>query len=387
MFFVFKDNNVEQARRELHASLRRRLTLMERSSTQGTVRSKVLTRPSRPPPPPPPALLPSRPAPAPPPQSKSEQISATKQRGEVKTAVARLPPLHLRQQEMESRPSKSGSSLRIKIRENEKSKLSPNSVARRTKQDEMVQETDLDKSTSSVGSIDLEDVEYIENNANFFSKLLNFILERQEYSYPETHGWRIKFRRIFLHLGVLGFTYTTYDTLISTQSFSSKKEIQKMLQLAGTNLTWPDEGSALDDVFHLYNTTQQRKGYVMIAASLLFWSSLILDFISYWSNSAKVKTLSVIGSRVVNFIGSLFVFASVILVGLPDYLEASNLDKICPYCGEDFNRTVKQVAEFSIGLFFACLFTFQLLPVLMTIAPALVRASCLILIHPGMCSL
>merc|ERR1711874_742823 len=70
--------------------------------------------------------------------------------------------------------------------------------------------------------------------------------------------------------------------------------------------------------------------------------------------------------------------------GLPDYLEASNLDKICPYCGEDFNKTVKQVAEFSIGLFFACLFTFQLLPVLLTIAPALVRASCLILIHPGL---
>ena len=121
----------------------------------------------------------------------------------------------------------------------------------------------------------------------------------------------------------------------------------------------------------------------MIAASLLFWASLILDFTSFWFQSLKVKSLSVIGSRVVNFIGSLFVFASVILVGLPDYLEASNLDKICPYCGEDFNRTVKQVAEFSIGLFFACLFTFQLLPVLMTIAPALVRASCLILIHPG----
>lgn len=157
-----------------------------------------------------------------------------------------------------------------------------------------------------------------------------------------------------------------------------------MLELAGTNLTWPDEGSALDDVFQLYNETQQRKGYVMIAASLLFWASLILDFTSFWSQSLKVKSLSVIGSRVVNFIGSLFVFASVILVGLPDYLEASNLDKICPYCGEDFNRTVKQVAEFSIGLFFACLFTFQLLPVLMTIAPALVRASCLILIHPGL---
>ena len=286
---------------------------------------------------------------------------------------------------MESRPSKSGSSLRIKIKEKENLQVNSSKAAdnRIMKESEENNASDLDKSTSSVGSIDLEDVEYIENNANIFSKLLNFILERQEYSYPETHGWRIKFRRIFLHLGVLGFTYTTYDTLISTQSFSAKREIQKMLELAGTNLTWPDEGSALDDVFQLYNETQQRKGYVMIAASLLFWSSLVLDFASFWSEKSKVKTLSVIGSRVVNFVGSLFVFASVILVGLPDYLEASHLDDICPYCGEDFNKTVKQVAEFSIGLFFACLFTFQLLPVLMTIAPALVRASCLILIHPG----
>ena len=378
----FKDNSVDRARVELQQSLRRRLALMERSSTLGTPGARHSpARPAPPPPRRPPG--PPPPPPRPPLQSKSEQISATK-RGTAKTTS--LPPLYLRgnQQETESRPSKSGSSLRIKIRENEKSQLNRSDAEGSTNKIELEEScSDLDKSSSSVGSIDLEDVEYIENNANIFSKLLNFILERQEYSYPETHGWRIKFRRIFLHLGVLGFSYTTYDTLISTQSFSAKREIQNMLELAGTNLTWPDEGSALDDVFQLYNETQQRKGYVMIAASLLFWASLILDFTSFWSQSLKVKSLSVIGSRVVNFIGSLFVFASVILVGLPDYLEASNLDKICPYCGEDFNRTVKQVAEFSIGLFFACLFTFQLLPVLMTIAPALVRASCLILIHPG----
>ena len=88
--------------------------------------------------------------------------------------------------------------------------------------------------------------------------------------------------------------------------------------------------------------------------------------------------------RVTNFLGSLTVFASVVLVGLPDYLEASRLDDICPYCGHDFNRTVRQVAEFSIGLFFACLFTFQLIPILLTLIPALVRAAVLVLIHPGL---
>ena len=171
---------------------------------------------------------------------------------------------------------------------------------------------------------------------------------------------------------------------MSTQNFSSKAEIQKVINLVGTNLTWPSEGSALDDVFKLYNSTQQNKGYVMIAATLLFWLSLTMDWTSYWTRDEKrtTKTLCILASRILNFLGSLLVFASVILVGLPNYLEASNLDTICPYCGSDFNTMVRQVAEFSIGLFFACLFTFQLLPVLMTIAPALVRASILILFHP-----
>ena len=47
---------------------------------------------------------------------------------------------------------------------------------------------------------------------------------------------------------------------MSTQNFSSKAEIQKIINLVGTNLTWPDQGSALDDVFKLYNSTQQNKG-------------------------------------------------------------------------------------------------------------------------------
>ena len=149
----------------------------------------------------------------------------------------------------------------------------------------------------------------------------------------------------------------------------------------GTNLTWPDSESALDEVFQLYNSMERTQSYLMIVATFLFWIGLILDFSSHYATSKTHLLFS--GSRVLNFFGSLTVFASVIVVGLPDYLEASNLDTICPFCGTDFNRTVRQVAEFSIGLFFACLFTFQLIPILVTIGPALVRASVLILIHPG----
>lgn len=127
---------------------------------------------------------------------------------------------------------------------------------------------------------------------------------------------------------------------------------------------------------------EKIKSYIMIVSTMLFWASLVLDLISHQVKTLTAKTILFSCSRITGFFGSLTVFASVIVVGLPDYLETSNLDEICPYCGYDFNRTVRQIAEFSIGLFFACLFTFQLIPILVTIGPALVRASVLILIHP-----
>ena len=224
-----------------------------------------------------------------------------------------------------------------------------------------------------------------ESSISYFGSikgLYHFLSETREYKDPQTHGWRIKFRRIFLLLGVIFFSYQAVSTTINTRNYSSKHEIQKLLDYAGTNLTWPDSGSVLDDLFELYNTMEKVKSYIMIVSVFLFWASLILDFSSHYAKTLTTKTILFSSSRITGFFGSLTVFASVIVVGLPDYLETSNLDEICPYCGYDFNRTIRQIAEFSIGLFFACLFTFQLIPILVTIGPALVRASVLILIHP-----
>jgi hypothetical protein len=83
-------------------------------------------------------------------------------------------------------------------------------------------------------------------------------------------------------------------------------------------------------------------------------------------------------------VGSVLVFGSIILLSTPDYLGDSTLDQICPYCGESFNTTVRQVAEFTIGLFFAGLFTVQLLPILITIPPSLVRVNIFIILHPAL---
>ena len=65
---------------------------------------------------------------------------------------------------------------------------------------------------------------------------------------------------------------------------------------------------------------------------------------------------------------SIGVFSAVIIVSLPDYLSPDilDLDSLVPSCGDQFQGTVKQVAEFAIGLFFSCLFTSQLSPILVS---------------------
>ena len=178
-------------------------------------------------------------------------------------------------------------------------------------------------------------------------RLYHFLMESTEYLHPDIYGWRIKFRRMFLTVGTLAFTYTTTNTAIATTHYSSKDEIQKILDYAGINLTWPDSGSALDDVFKLYNCMTKTQSYLMMTASLLFWIGLIIDFISHHSANHKRMLYSI--SRIANFFGSLIGFASVIVVGLPDYLEASKLDTICLSCSLTFDKTIRLVAEFSIG--------------------------------------
>merc|ERR1712130_61289 len=73
---VFQDN----AKKQLQASLRKRLALMEKRSTLGTVRNRVARRPTQPPPPPPVA------------QSKSEQMAESGRRAAAKRSKS-LPPL------------------------------------------------------------------------------------------------------------------------------------------------------------------------------------------------------------------------------------------------------------------------------------------------------
>jgi len=375
---IFEDQNLEEARKLLRTSLRRRLATMDsRSERARTIQRHRELGVIGPPPPVPPR-----------PQGR--------QRRKVShSTLPAMPPDHrVPVREESSVVIVAEKNVRDRVKQFEEIKMRPMMTRQRSKNAEKYVIAKEDDKIESVeeppakvehdhGQGHADDEERRERRGKC-RRFFDFILERREYRDPVTYGWRIRFRRLFLSLGTLLFTCLTANTAAETQSFSSKKEIQRLLDYTGTNLTWPDGGSALDDVFGLYNGMQRVKSYIMVASTCLFWAGLTFDMFGYRATTARRRALCLAGSRVTNLIGSLFVFAAVVVVGLPDYLEASNLEEICPYCGREFNETFKQAAEFAIGLFFACLFTFQLMPILVTVAPALVRASALILVHPSL---
>ncbi|TRY75294.1 hypothetical protein TCAL_01331 [Tigriopus californicus] len=308
---VFKDQNLESARNLLRNSLKRRLQTLDHPSGPSNRRLPPL-KPMR-------NLRRTLPANV----SLSESLNGRDIHPEDSALV-----------NVASRVKATPADVRQKVRKFEEIGLKP-----MVKRAEVYAKDPVEEISDPEVEVSVEDP----NSSSCWSRtkrLYHFLVETREYKDPLSYGWRIKFRRIFLSLGVLLFTALTIYT--------------------------------------------RTKSYMMLGSVGLFWASLVFDFASHFAETDRRKSLLFTGSRITNFFGSLMVFASVIVVGLPDYLEASHLDEICPHCGENFNQTVRQVAEFSIGLFFACLFTFQLIPILITIIPALVRAAVLILIHPSL---
>ncbi|CAM6054762.1 unnamed protein product [Sphagnum tenellum] len=156
----------------------------------------------------------------------------------------------------------------------------------------------------------------------FFDRVLGWIwlllIERLEYNDPSTYGWRVMFRRSFLMTGVAFFTFVAYQLTIETQNFDSKVEIQQLLVHAGTNLTWPEGDSALDDAFNTYNSMQEVKAYVMIMACCCFWASLAFDLAN--------RTLHLSAAACVGDGGARLVRASVLVLLHPALRVAGDLN-------------------------------------------------------------
>ena len=74
------------------------------------------------------------------------------------------------------------------------------------------------------------------------------------------------------------FLLSSYPDLlsaISSQTFSSKDELQEALNSANVDLKWHESGrSELDRVFGKYDEMERFKSYIVAGCSLLFWEAI-----------------------------------------------------------------------------------------------------------------
>jgi len=93
-------------------------------------------------------------------------------------------------------------------------------------------------------------------------------------------------------------------------------------------------------------------------------------------------------SRCLGFLCVFFLFVGMLAMATPNYLRATPIGDIFPFCAERFNLMIEILAGNIVGVFCASLFAFSILPILLALTPSLVRAAFLILHgHKGMSSM
>ena len=71
------------------------------------------------------------------------------------------------------------------------------------------------------------------------------------------------------------FPFPNNHSAISSQTFSSKDELQEALKSANVDLKWHESGrSELDRVFGKYDEMERFKSYIVAGCSLLFWEAI-----------------------------------------------------------------------------------------------------------------
>ena len=110
-----------------------------------------------------------------------------------------------------------------------------------------------------------------------------------------------------------------------------KEQVIEMLSENGANIEWPDEdngGTIFDDSFELYNTTRKWSLFFKVASFSTFVISALFDFCKH--NKIGLKY-----SRIFCWISILLLFIAILIPGLPNYLAATHIEEITPYCAPE----------------------------------------------------
>eukprot|EP01084_Bolivina_argentea_P019511 36267_1 len=202
------------------------------------------------------------------------------------------------------------------------------------------------------------------------------LLEKTEIQEPRKYGERVKYRRLFLTLGVISYGYVSIKAFCDAIRLTVKQEVINFFNDIGANVSWPDDdsgGTLFNSTFSAYNTARLISCSFGLAALILFSTSLLCDWCIMNKRGLKL-------SKTFGWISMLALAASMFGPSLPNYLSSTPIHDICPYCAPQFTNAIYLLFGDIVGLFCSGLFTIQMLPILVgAVTPAVARSSYMVL--------
>lgn len=214
-----------------------------------------------------------------------------------------------------------------------------------------------------------------EREANTLGCLNRLFFEALEITNPTKFGLRLRYRRALLMLGTCLFTILVVTDLNRLAALPpADQRLTKLLQSMGMSFYWPNGTQTIfDDAFQAYDHATTMAVWFKVAVLVCFYLSLFTDI------CLRSKT-GLEWSRMWLYFSVLMLLLSVLSTAMPNYLESTNLEEVCPYCAPRFNRVLLTIGGYVVGMLCSLLLSAGCAAILLAICPSLVRAAVLMVL-------
>eukprot|EP01084_Bolivina_argentea_P019509 36262_1 len=203
-----------------------------------------------------------------------------------------------------------------------------------------------------------------------------WLMEKREIQNPSKYGERVALRRLFLLIGTASYGYLSIKAFIDCLNITVKQMVVNFFDHLGIGMTWPDDdngGTLFDSTFSVYNEARIISTTCSIVAFILFCCSVFCDFFLMRRKGLKY-------SRIFGWLSIFALFAGIFAPALPDYLSATPIHDVCPYCAPQFTHSIYLIFGDLVGLGCSGFFTITMLPILVAaVVPAIARSNYMVL--------
>ena len=202
--------------------------------------------------------------------------------------------------------------------------------------------------------------------------LWDFLTEQHEQSDPTRFGKRLPLRRLYLMIASISVGLYLFRVSMVDHNQSPEAKAEDFLKDFDGNLTWPRNGTAFNDLLDAYGEATDASDDICLFGWSLLLFSVVCEPMAKPGVGLQLSRGSSALAMVVLFIG-------ITTPAGPNYVDMLDFDEILPYCAPVFNNFVDHLIRNLVGLACSAYFAAALFVMLLSISPALVRVSKIIL--------